>query len=250
MKTITVLFFLFLQGFMVQAQQLVLTGRIMFERKQNVLKAMDEEQGDRTDDVWYTEMRKKMPQYKTDLFQLNFSTRQTLYTTVQEDETPILRWQKTVTELTQKTIFASDSTWANRTVYDKTYVVADSIMKPEWKLTGEYREIAGYTCRRAVTILYDSVYVIAFYTDAIPVGGGPDLFAGLPGMILGVVIPRLHITLFATRVEPAALTENDFAYRTKRKSIFLNREAYRMDLSENTERWGSYGTRFVLKALF
>jgi GLPGLI family protein len=232
------------------AQQILLNGKITFERKLNVIKAMDEEREDDDDNEWYSEMRKKLPKYKTDVYQLNFNTRQTLYTTIQEDEHPMLRWQKTVTELTQKTVFGTDSTWANRTVFDKTYVVADSIMKPQWKFTGEYREIAGYNCRRATTILYDSVYVIAFYTDAIPLSGGPDMFAGLPGMILGVVIPRLNTTIFATKVESAALTETDFTYKRPRKAAVFNRAGYRNDIYTNTERWGSYANRFLLKALF
>lgn len=247
--TCIIIFLLLLQG-SAFAQQLMLNGRITFERKLNVIKQLDDERDDDDDNEWYSEMRKKLPKYKTDVFQLNFSTRQTLYTTVQEDEHPMLRWHKTVTELTQKTTFSEDSTWANRTVFDKTYVVADSIMKPKWKLTGEYREIAGYNCRRATTILYDSVYIIAFYTDAIPLSGGPDMFAGLPGMILGIVIPRLNTTIFATRVETAALTEADFAYKPPRKASRLNRAGYRNDLYTNTERWGSYANRFLLKALF
>ncbi len=233
------------------AQQPLLSGRITFEKNFSVIKAMDADKDeDDEDNTWYIEMRKKLPKYKTDIFQLNFNVKQTLYTTLLEDENPLLRWHKTITELSQKTVFEKDSTWANRTVYDKTYLVADSISEPVWKLTGEYREIAGFNCRRATTILYDSVYVIAFFTDAIPLPGGPDLFAGLPGMILGVVIPRMHTTIFATKVEAAALTDADFIIKFPRKPNLVNREGYRKDLSGNIERWGSYGNKFVLKALF
>lgn len=233
-----------------QAQQIMLNGKITFERKYNLLRDLEEQNADEEDNVWFEQMKKSLPKYKTDLFELTFSKKQAVYNTLQEDENPALRWYKTITEVSQKTVFDSDSTWANRTVYDKTYLIADSISKPIWKLTGEYREIAGYTCRRATTILYDSVYVIAFYTDAIPLSGGPEFFSGLPGMIMGVVIPRMHTTIFATKVNTAVLTEADFVFKSKKKAVKVNREGYRNDLSSNTEQWGKYGNRFVLKALF
>ena len=232
------------------AQQIMLNGKITFEKKFGVLKDYDEQYKDDEDNSWYEEYRKKLPKYKTDIFELTFSKKQTIYKTILEDENPVLRWNKTITELTQKTIFDKDSTWAKRTVYDKEYIVADSISKPVWKFIDEYREIAGYSCRKATTILYDSVYIIAFFTDAIPLSGGPDLYAGLPGMILGVVIPRLNTTIFATKVSNAIITEQDFEFKIKRKSLIVNREGYRLDLFSNTERWGSYGEKFVLKALF
>ena len=244
-------FMLMLVGcFTVRAQQIMLNGKITYERKYNLLKDLEEQNADEEDNVWFEQMKKSLPKYKIDLFELTFSKKQSVYNTLQEDENPALRWYKTITEVSQKTVFESDSTWANRTVYDKTYLIADSISKPVWKLTGEYREIAGFTCRKATTIIYDSVYVIAFYTDAIPLSGGPDFFAGLPGMILGVAIPRMHTTIFAIKVNTAVLTEADFVFKSKKKAVKVNREGYRMDLSSNTEQWGKYGNRFVLKALF
>jgi GLPGLI family protein len=238
-----------LSGF-AHAQQILLNGKITYERKYSIIKDLEEQNADDEENVWFEQMKKNLPKYKIDFFELTFSKKLLIYNTLQEDENPMLRWYKTITDVSQKTIFESDSSWANRTVYDKTYLVADSISKPIWKLTGEYREIAGFTCRKATAIVYDSVYVIAFYTDAIPLSGGPDLFAGLPGMILGVAMPRMHTTIFATKINTATLTEDDFVFKTPKKALKVNREGYRTDLSTNTERWGKYGNRFVLKAMF
>jgi GLPGLI family protein len=46
----------------------------------------------------------------------------------------------------------------------------------------------------------DSVYVFAFYTDEIMISGGPCSISGLPGMILGLTIPRLYTSFIATKV--------------------------------------------------
>jgi GLPGLI family protein len=39
-------------------------------------------------------------------------------------------------------------------------IVQDSMKRIKWKITDEYREIAGYNCRRANGITPDSIYVI------------------------------------------------------------------------------------------
>jgi|GEM_PF-4661083 len=67
-------------------------------------------------------------------------------------------------------------------------------------MTEETRDIAGVHCHRANAIILDSVYIIAFYTDQILTNGGPESFCGLPCMILGIAIPRIYTTWFATSV--------------------------------------------------
>lgn len=250
-KLVCIVFFIGIT-LQVLGQQMLLNGKITYEKKFSIVKSIEEEmaENDDGDNTWYKEMIKTMPKYKVDIFKLSFNRNQAIYTTFQEDENERFRWYRTITNLTHKTDFVTDSFVQNRSVYDESFVIKDSISRPVWKLTGEYRNIAGYNCRRATTILYDSVFVIAFFTEAIPVSGGPDLFAGLPGMILGVVLPRFHTTIFATSVESVAPTETDFVFKPLRKAKVLNREGYRKDLSSNLERWGKYGTKFVLKALF
>ena len=56
-------------------------------------------------------------------------------------------------------------------------------------------------------MVMDSIVVIAFYTDEILTSGGPESFNGLPGMIMGLAIPRLHTTWYATKL--ALRKEND-----------------------------------------
>lgn len=86
-------------------------------------------------------------------------------------------------------------------------VIEDSLLNIKWKITDEYRSIAGYECRRANGVILDSIYVVAFFTDQIPVSSGPENFHGLPGMILGVSVPDLNYTIYATeiKIEPAQI---------------------------------------------
>lgn len=89
-------------------------------------------------------------------------------------------------------------------VNKEAWLLEDSIPRLEWKLLPEIREIAGYECRKALTRINDTVYVVAFYTDRILLKGGPEGFNGLPGMILGLAIPRYRTTWFASKVELSA----------------------------------------------
>ena len=87
-----------------------------------------------------------------------------------------------------------------KSVYGNEINVEDTMPKLKWKITNDNRVIAGFNCRKAVAVIFDSVYVFAFYTDEILVPGGPCSIQGLPGMILGVTIPRLYTSWIATKV--------------------------------------------------
>ena len=98
------------------------------------------------------------------------------------------------------TDFDTDTRTTAKTVFEEEYLIKDSIRKIDWKLTDEFRDIAGFRCRRANALILDSIYVVAFYTDEIHVSGGPDAFSGLPGMILTLALPHDHVIWRATQV--------------------------------------------------
>lgn len=84
---------------------------------------------------------------------------------------------------------------------DEKYIISDTLNNITWRFTDEYRDIAGFECRRVNGSTPDSLYLVAFYTDQIPVSAGPALSSGLPGMILGLAIPEMHIQYWATKVD-------------------------------------------------
>jgi len=89
----------------------------------------------------------------------------------------------------------------------KNYIVADSVRKLDWKLTGQTSTILNYPCQQAVARLIgkratttmengemktnemaDTSEIVAWFTLAIPVPAGPEYTAQLPGLILGLDI--------------------------------------------------------------
>jgi GLPGLI family protein len=101
---------------------------------------------------------------------------------------------------------------------DQYYVYEDTLKSIKWKIGQETRKILGWQCRKAVGVIYDSVYVVAFYCPEIIPQGGPELFSGLPGMILGLAIPRYYTTWFATKIEVADIDESKIVAPSIKKS--------------------------------
>ena len=65
----------------------------------------------------------------------------------------------------------------------RTFLVSGEQDALAWRLPGEERTMLGYHVIKA-TAMKDTVAVEAWFTPEIPVPGGPDLFGGLPGLIL------------------------------------------------------------------
>ena len=69
----------------------------------------------------------------------------------------------------------------------RTFLVSGEQDVLAWKLPGEERTMLGYHVIKA-TAMKDTVAVEAWFSPEIPVPGGPDLFGGLPGLILALSI--------------------------------------------------------------
>ena len=89
----------------------------------------------------------------------------------------------------------------------------------------------------------DSVFVVAFYTDEITIPGGPESFNGLPGMILGLVINRLHTTWYATKVDVTDVNLKDIIppKSGKKATNAQIMETLKKSLSD----WGDYASKYI-----
>ncbi len=174
-------------------------GKIEFERKTNTHRLFFSGEEDNS----FTEQFKKLiPQFKVDYFDLTFNEEKSVYKPGKESGQQTNGFFEN--PAAQNTVYKDFNTQlitAQKQVFESQFLVNDSIKKLDWKLEPETRTIAGFECRKAVTRICDSVVVVAFYTDEIIPSGGPESFSGLPGMILGLAVPRLYTTWFATKLE-------------------------------------------------
>ena len=151
--------------------------------------------------------KKSQPQFKISKSTLSFSKDKTLFTPIESTDPPSFFSTHPAT-MQINTVFndlTANTSSIQKTVFEQMFLVKDTTRSIKWKITDENREIAGYSCRRANAIVMDSIYVVAFYTDQIPVSSGPETFTGLPGMILGLALPHDHVTWFATSVSDKPL---------------------------------------------
>ena len=139
--------------------------------------------------------------------------------------------------------YAADNFVQQKSIFGNTYILSDSLMHINWKMTNDNRMIAGFNCRKAVGVLFDSVYVFAFYTDEIIVEGGPMGIHGLPGMILGVTIPRMFSSWVASKIEINAVDFTKINPPTNGKK--KKPRELEATIIEATKDWGKYGQQTV-----
>lgn len=219
-------------------------GRVEFERKYNQHSQLEGE----GDGMWMTELKKTYPKMITDHFELKFNNERSVYRLLKENPDNKYLWMGkpsesdvTIKDLTKGTISMQ------RDVFEQTYLLQDSLRQLEWRFTDETRTIAGFECKKAVTKICDSVYVVAFYTNQIMVNSGPESFSGLPGMILGLAVPRLHTTWFATKVELAEPTPAQLTPVQKgKKATWVQLST---DLNRAMKDWGTRAARLVWTSL-
>ncbi len=223
--------------------QFLSKGKIEYERKINV-----QRQYEWTDesDSWYKDYVSKLPKFNTKYFELDFAGSKTIYHPGKRegDGNKMQDWsigpakENTILTDLEKQLFSG-----RKKVYEETYIIQDSIRHLDWKITDETRTIVGFECKKAVARICDSVYVVAFYTDEITVSGGPESFCGLPGMILGLAIPRLYTTWFATKVQLIEPQESEFVIAGKGKKV--NRKELETTLQKSLKDWGKEGQKNV-----
>lgn len=235
---------------MAQNVRFVTDGAIEFERNINVYAILQkrinkENSGYLTQIV--DQMKKSQSQFRLLNSTLYFSKNKTLFKPGEDNSAPI-PFFGTSPDLSQiNTIYSDLSTQQKVTqkkVFEETFLVKDSTRKINWKITGETRDIAGYSCRRANAIVMDSIYVVAFYTDQIPVSGGPESFSGLPGMILGLALPHDNVTWFAKTVTDKTIENNILVPPAKGKTT--DNKGLAATLNSALKEWGD-DAKFYLK---
>src|SRR6187549_3999 len=194
------------------AQQFINSGMIEYEVRVNNHRMFG--------DGFFGEMFKnKMPNFSTTYYHLTFNDNKTIYKYDRLNEKDKLPWgSNNAEDNVWYNDFNSDSRVNQKSVFGDIYILSDSLMNLNWKLMpNETRDIAGFICRKAQAIIFDSVYVFAYYTDEITVSGGPMGIHGLPGMILGITIPRMFTSWIATKLQVNGVNTSIIAAPTKGK---------------------------------
>lgn len=212
-------------------------GWIEFERQENVVKDME--------GMWAENFKDKIPKFKITYHNLYFDESKTLFINGKEPKEKHPWFNEDASDDIIFSDLNAKKITKKQQVFERTILLQDSLRNVEWRITDETRDIIGFECRKAVGKLLDSIYVVAFFTDQIPVNGGPLSFSQLPGMILGLAIPRYSITYFATKIEATLPTKPQIvAPSHKSKPMGYS------DLFQMTEKamkdWGKWGKKYQI----
>jgi GLPGLI family protein len=197
----------FLMAEAVEAQDFITRGKIEYEIKRNNKKVFEEEGG--RNNSWTM----TLPEFDVTYRDVLFSWDRWVYQPGRIGPTPSF----SINENSAYVDLGTKEIVTKKRFIDDYFIYGDSLPAIKWRIEQETRKIAGWECRKAIGRIHDSVYVVAFYCPEIVTQGGPELFTGLPGMILGLAIPRFYTTWFATKVEIASIDESTIAPPTMKK---------------------------------
>jgi GLPGLI family protein len=193
---------------------------------------------------WYERIKDRLPETALTYYNFMGDTARSIYRTGREvPRDPKLTYQSFADNNVVYNDYISGSTITQKPVFEETFLVQDSLAKIKWKITPDVRTIAGFECHKAIGLLEDSITLFAFYADEILVRGGPESAHGLPGMILGLGIPRLHTTWFATKVEINGIDMNRVRPETKGKKT--TRKAMIQSLDKVLKNFGAVSKGMV-----
>ncbi len=231
-------------AFAVQAQDVFFPRiRVEFEKTISVRQLYKDLESD--DESWYERIKNMLPVTSLNYYEFIGDSSASLFRPGKEVPVDNRSFYRPVADKNVVfTDFKNGVTVSQKPVYEETFLVQDSLRKIKWKITGDIRTIAGYDCRKAIGILDDTIAVFAFYADELMVPGGPEGINGLPGMILGMGIPRLHATWFATKVEVFDINMKPVSAPTKGKKVTQAEMTKALEIV--LRQWGSYGNKLII----
>ena len=198
-------------------------GTILYERKTNLLKKFK----DPKQQKWL-----RGEKMKVDRFNLYFTPKKSLFLPDENAIPTKADWA------TSKNIVIQDLKKKERisiyNLFGEKKTVKDDLIERKWKITERKRNIAGYSCRRAIWLKNDSTRIYAWYTDQIIPPTGPETFNGLPGTILGLATEDGGVVYFAKKVEDKNPEINELISKVKIKKTYTEYEL-RQELLEKSK---------------
>jgi GLPGLI family protein len=181
-------------------------------------------------------MQQNIPQSRTDKYELVFGNNQSIWrNSVQDDEDAGTFTSSDGGGMQIRMVVAgsNDVVYHNfdkaerterREMFEKTFIVADSIRPLKWKMSGETKDILGHKCMKATATrintttrmtmdngqmerkeVTDTATIVAWVASDIPVSTGPAEFQGqLPGAILEMDVNNGRQVYKATAISEKA----------------------------------------------
>ncbi len=128
-------------------------GKLIFERKTNMRKMITD-----------PEMRSRIPEFRTEKFELIFNDQASMFKTIPDDEAPDPfansggdrgggggRFMFRMPEVNIYTDLNTQLQLEARSMFEKDFLITDTLKPLKWKLSEETKTIAKYVCKKATT---------------------------------------------------------------------------------------------------
>lgn len=189
-------------------------------------------------------MQANIPKSNETMMELTFKDGKSIYrkdpNIKEEINDDMPRWVRRMRQQDNKTTYRDykkSETLEQVNFFGKDFLINDTIVKQPWKvIAAEQKIILGMMCMKA--IYKDSVNnLVVYFTPQIPISVGPDLYGGLPGVIMEIQSEKLHIIATEFKKEPIADTIKppDNGSKYIRKEFDKMREE---KIKEQREMWG------------
>jgi GLPGLI family protein len=243
---------------LVQAQQTA--GKIVYERTVEMRISF----GGMSDEV-----TRNIPRTRTDKIEVSFANNQSVRKTLPPDETDEQAFNGTVNGgggMVIRTMSAGaddilftdlvNNTFVEQREFGaKKYIIADSVRKLSWKLTGETKTILGYACQQAIATriatrqqmtmvngemksdpVTDTSVISAWIAPSIPVAAGPEMQGQLPGLMLALDINNGRTVYRAVELSPKVDIATIKEPKTGKKVTPKEFEKERDEVMKNMQR--------------
>ena len=218
------------------AQNYITSGTIEYEVKSNTHAQFE-------GNDFFENMKDRIPKFAVNYYMLSFDNNKSVYKFDRKGDAKFMSFFGRDEENVWFNDF-NTHTYTNILTLDGYLLLNGAQRKINWKLIpNDQREIAGYNCRKAQTILFDRVYVFVYYADEIAISAGPMNLNGLPGAILGVTVPRLHTSWMATGVRLNKPAPSILVAPTRGKK--KTDEEIKSDLVSLSKSWGSDSKKWI-----
>ena len=132
-------------------------------------------------------LTKKLAESKT-IYKLVFSEGKVLFRAVHSEGV----------KMNSQTIFYDmnlQTKWTEETFMEKSFLVEEPLVQPEWEIREETRMIAGRLCSKAVLKGDTSNSLVAWFSPETPLPIGPAGLGGLPGIIVQLEMLMMTYTM-------------------------------------------------------
>lgn len=211
-------------------------GVITYSTKVNVHKRIPADQ---------EEMKKMVPEFNVTESLLVFSGEESLYKPVPINENPFDQGPgdggpRMMRMVLQNEIYvdrSSEIMTQLREFMGKKYIIQKETTRIPWKLGQDTKEIQGMLCKNAFYTDENQREIVAWFTEEIRLPIGPEIFHGLPGLILEVSINTDDMIITADKIDLRALKKNEL--RIPKGGQEITDEAYRAMAQEQMEKMGA-----------